>query len=175
MLLFAQERGFERILERLHNVENKASPVIVKHLVRTVGKLAPYLSKTFLKPYAMQLKDAVFSLILGLSQDELKNADKKIFTDITLSMDTVLRCATSTSESNKILNTFNLDLALKVRACVRAPVKSTFDAYLLTGCSLSLALFLSLSLVLPLDQPAQARSRFERHSRSDFACKRLSA
>jgi hypothetical protein len=136
--------------------------------------------------YIAELKDTVFSLILDLDQEELKNYDKKLLTDIITQIESILRNVISTTENTKIITNFNLALALKVFIITHItessgihtnPLSLSVSLSLCLSLCLSHSLCLSLSLclclclppsrllaslvVLPIPQHVQASCRFE--------------
>ncbi len=75
------------------------------------------LESNFLRQYVDVLVDLVPSRVLSLTDEELKNEDKKTITDISKILEGLVRVAFPNRSSDTI-DKFNLDVALK---CFRSP------------------------------------------------------
>ena len=75
------------------------------------------VSVDYLGPYAEKVQSVIYEHILSLSDDELKNEDRKNITDINQMVETLIR-TTKPEVASESAEKFNLSVALK---CFQSP------------------------------------------------------
>jgi hypothetical protein len=132
---FAQVHGFEAILTRIKNPDPKIPLICLKICLKLVARVRQYnysllhdwrnnssqaresLTLHFLKRFVQELNPRVFDLILNLTDDELKNEDRKVIADISNSVEVLLKMM-EPAKASEIMERFNLKVAYK---CFKSP------------------------------------------------------
>lgn len=114
---FAQEGGFKRILERIKHRSPRIPLPILKFYLKVISKNKDVLSPKIFLPYFEEIYNQVFNYILGLSDEELKNEDRRTITEISFCIYEIIKLIYP-DKANEIVDNFNLEIALK---CLKSP------------------------------------------------------
>jgi len=114
--------GFQKILDRISHPGSDSLPKIkVEHVLyylKVIEEMRRLLNEDFMEKYSLELKDAVFDLILNFTHDELKATTKTSLVSAVEFLSSILIISFSTSEVGEITEKFQLDVSLK---CLDSP------------------------------------------------------
>ncbi|ELR15597.1 ubiquitin domain containing protein [Acanthamoeba castellanii str. Neff] len=109
---FGKRGGFDAIMDRLLDKENKPPLPIIELLLRAIVYTSKVLRRDFVKEYVPKVQQAIFHQLLEATQVEMKKDAKTSFKDISKSLKALLGLIMPPEEIDKVIEGFNLDAAL---------------------------------------------------------------
>jgi len=99
---FGEEGGFDKILQRISDIENWAPIEIVSLMVTLVGELHSVLHRDFALNYIVRLKEAVWNNLLKSPDGNIRNFTKERIDNILKAFDDLLKRVYSLPEKNEV-------------------------------------------------------------------------
>jgi len=115
--LFGKCGGFKAILDRVKNTNPKIPVNMLRFCLKIISKVSELLIPEFFNPYGEEIQARAIEIMLNLTDEELKNEEKKVLSDISKSLSTILKII-HPSKVNETMDQFNLKMALK---CFKSP------------------------------------------------------
>ena len=113
---FHSQGGFHAVLERVGR-EPRVNFNAVRLLLRPFAKIKDLLSRHALQTFMRQAYGVVMRSLKAITDEQLKQEDRKSIADLTKQLDQLLQCA-KLQNASRAVDDFSLALALK---CLRAP------------------------------------------------------